>query len=105
MKGMFNFIRFLVAILLIGVMIYFSGRNNGENFCKITDITIEMDENAFVTNAASLSRFEVEQFSKFFLEKNIFDRFFENFFTKGSKISKLFSRKNSTSQIKVLRII
>ena len=51
MKGIFNFIRFVVAILLIGVMIYFSGRNNGENFCKITDTSIKIaGENIFVTN-------------------------------------------------------
>ena len=42
MKGIFNFIRFVVAISLIGVMIYFSGRNNGENFCKITDTSIKI---------------------------------------------------------------
>ena len=51
MKGIFNFIRFVVAISLIGVMIYFSGRNNGENFCKITDTSIKIvRENIFVTN-------------------------------------------------------
>ena len=50
MKGIFNFIRFFVAISVIGVMIYFAGRNNRENYCNLTDITIEMDENAFVTN-------------------------------------------------------
>jgi cell division protein FtsQ len=50
MKGIFNFIRFLVVILVIGFMIYFAGRNNREKYCKITDITIEMDENVFVTN-------------------------------------------------------
>ena len=50
MKGIFNFIRFFVAILVIGVMIYFAGRNNRENYCNLTNITIEMDENVFITN-------------------------------------------------------
>ena len=31
-------------------MIYFAGKNNKENYCKLTDITIEMDQNAFITN-------------------------------------------------------
>jgi len=51
MNGIFNFIRFVVATSLIGVMIYFAGRNNGENLCKITDISIKIaHENIFVTN-------------------------------------------------------
>ncbi|MGY8989738.1 MAG: cell division protein FtsQ/DivIB, partial [Flavobacteriales bacterium] len=50
MKGIFNFIRFVVVILVIGFMIYFAGRNNRENYCNLTDITIEMNKNAFVTN-------------------------------------------------------
>ena len=50
MKGMFNLIRFVIAISVLGFMIYFAGINNKENYCKLTDITIEMDENAFVTN-------------------------------------------------------
>ena len=50
MKGMFNLIRFVVAISVLGFMIYFAGKNNKENYCKLTDITIEMDENVFVTN-------------------------------------------------------
>ena len=50
MKGMFNLIRFVVAISVLVVMIYFSGKNNRENYCKLTEITIEMDKNAFVTN-------------------------------------------------------
>ena len=52
MKGMFNLIRFVVAILVLGVMIYFSVRNNGEKYWNITDITIEnKKENAFVTDS------------------------------------------------------
>ena len=50
MKGMFNLIRFGIAISVLGFMIYFAGINNKENYCKLTDITIEMDENVFVTN-------------------------------------------------------
>ena len=50
MKGLFNLIRFVIAISVLGFMIYFAGINNKENYCKLTDITIEMDENAFVTN-------------------------------------------------------
>jgi len=50
MKGMFNLIRFVIAISVLGFMIYFAGINNKENYCKLTDITIEMDENVFVTN-------------------------------------------------------
>ncbi|MBT7726113.1 MAG: hypothetical protein HN702_01845, partial [Flavobacteriales bacterium] len=47
---MFNLIRFVVAISVLGFMIYFAGKNNKENYCKLTDITIEMDQNAFITN-------------------------------------------------------
>ena len=50
MKGIFNLIRFLLAISVLGFMIYFAGKNNKENYCKLTDITIEMDQNAFITN-------------------------------------------------------
>lgn len=50
MKGMFNLIRFVIAISVLGFMIYFAGKNNKENYCKLTDITIEMDQNAFITN-------------------------------------------------------
>ena len=50
MKGMFNLIRFVIAISVLGFTIYFAGINNKENYCNLTDITIEMDENEFVTN-------------------------------------------------------
>ena len=50
MKGMFNLIRFVIAISVLGFMIYFAGKNNKRNYCKLTDITIEMDQNAFITN-------------------------------------------------------
>ena len=50
MKGIFNLIRFVIAISVLGFMIYFAGINNKENYCKLTDITIEMDDNVFVTN-------------------------------------------------------
>ena len=50
MKGIFNLTRFAIAISILGFMIYFAGKNNKENYCKLTDITIEMDQNAFITN-------------------------------------------------------
>jgi len=50
MKGIFNLTRFAIAISILGFMIYFAGKNNNENYCKLTDITIEMDQNAFITN-------------------------------------------------------
>jgi len=60
MKGMFNLIRFVVAISVLGFMIYFAGENNKENYCKLTDINIDNGMsylermmkfgNAFVTN-------------------------------------------------------
>ena len=60
-------------------------------------------------DTASLSRFEVEQFLNFFGEKKIFDRILENFFDifsrKIRKSRKFFRKKNSSSQIKVPRII
>tara|TARA_Y100001968_G_C19435790_1_gene759573 strand:- start:2525 stop:3235 length:711 start_codon:yes stop_codon:yes gene_type:complete len=49
MKGIFNLIKFVLAISLLFVMIYFSERNNNRNYCKIKEINIEMDENEFVT--------------------------------------------------------
>ena len=50
MKGILNLTRFAIAISILGFMIYFAGKNNKENYCKLTDITIEMDQNAFITN-------------------------------------------------------
>lgn len=54
MKGIFNLIKFVVAILVLGIMIYFARRNNRENYCKITDISIDnndsTNENVFVTD-------------------------------------------------------
>jgi cell division protein FtsQ len=52
MKGIFNLIRFVVAISVLGFMIYFAGRENGENYCKLTNIIIEnKKENGFVTDS------------------------------------------------------
>ena len=53
MKGIFNLTRFVIAISLLGFMIYFAGKNNKENYCKLTDITIEMDPDAMIYDLSS----------------------------------------------------
>ena len=49
MKNIFNLIRFTLAVLLLIVMIYFAVINTGDKYCKLSDISIELDENKFVT--------------------------------------------------------
>lgn len=49
MKNIFNLIRFTVGVLLLIVMIYFAVINTGDKYCKLSDISIELDENKFVT--------------------------------------------------------
>lgn len=49
MKNIFNLIRFTLGVLLLIVMIYFAVINSGDKYCKLSDISIELDENKFVT--------------------------------------------------------
>jgi len=49
MKNIFNLIRFTVGVLLLIVMIYFAVINTGDKYCKLSDISIQLDENKFVT--------------------------------------------------------
>ena len=49
MKNIFNFIRFVFAISLLISMIYLS-LNSNNKYCSLSEITIESDENSFVTN-------------------------------------------------------
>ena len=49
MRKVFNFIRFLLGVSILVVMIFFGVKDIGNNHCSLSDITIEMDENKFVT--------------------------------------------------------
>lgn len=49
MRKIFNFISFLLGVSILVVMIVFGVKDIGNNYCFISDITIEMDENKFVT--------------------------------------------------------
>ena len=49
MKNVFNFIRFILGVILIILMIYFSVDRMGKKYCSLSEISIELDENVFVT--------------------------------------------------------
>lgn len=49
MRNIFNLIRFILGILLLITMIYFAVDSMGDKYCKLSEITIEIDENKFVT--------------------------------------------------------
>lgn len=49
MKNIFNFIRFVLGVVLIIAMIYLSVDRMGEKYCSLSEVSIELDENAFVT--------------------------------------------------------
>jgi len=49
MKNVFNFIRFILGLSLLVAMVYLSLSNMGEKYCRLSELTVEMDENAFVT--------------------------------------------------------
>ena len=49
MKNSFNLIRFILAILLLISMIYFAVDSMGDKYCKLSEISIELDEDKFVT--------------------------------------------------------
>ena len=49
MRNIFNLIRFILGILLVITMIYFAVDSMGDKYCKLSEITIELDENKFVT--------------------------------------------------------
>ena len=50
MKNIFNFIRFVTAICLLFSMIYLSIKSKDNKYCNLSEVTIELDENSFVTN-------------------------------------------------------
>ncbi|MAO72331.1 MAG: hypothetical protein CMD02_07505 [Flavobacteriales bacterium] len=49
MKNIFNIIRFFTAISLIISMIYLSLNSLDNKYCSLSDVTIELDDNSFVT--------------------------------------------------------
>ena len=49
MRKVFNFIRFLLGVSILVVMIVFGVKDIGDSYCSLSDITIELDENKFVT--------------------------------------------------------
>ena len=54
MKGIFNFIRFVIGVSLLSVMIYYASKNIGEKHCYLSEIKIELDDNYFVTKEVIL---------------------------------------------------
>lgn len=49
MNNVFNFIRFILGVILIILMIYLSVDRMGKKYCSLSEISIELDENVFVT--------------------------------------------------------
>lgn len=49
MKNVFNFITFVLGVILIIAMIYLSVDRMGQKYCSLSEISIELDENVFVT--------------------------------------------------------
>ncbi len=49
MKNIFNFIRFFLGVILIIAMIYLSVDRMGQKYCSLSEISIELDGNAFIT--------------------------------------------------------
>ena len=49
MKNVFNFIRFIIGVILIIAMIYLSVDRMGQKYCSLSEVSIELDENVFVT--------------------------------------------------------
>ena len=50
MKNIFNFLRFVIAITLLVFMMYLSNISLENKYCSLSNISIELDENSFVTN-------------------------------------------------------
>ena len=50
MKNIFNFLRFVVSITLLIFMMYLSHTSVENKYCTLSNISIEQDENSFVTN-------------------------------------------------------
>lgn len=50
MKNIFNFLRFVVSITLLIFMMYLSHISVENKYCTLSNISIEQDENSFVTN-------------------------------------------------------
>lgn len=49
MKNVFNFIKFVLGVKLIIAMIYLSLDRMGQKYCILSEVSIELDENIFVT--------------------------------------------------------
>lgn len=49
MKNVFNFIKFVLGVTLIIAMIYLSLDRMGQKYCILSEVSIELDENIFVT--------------------------------------------------------
>ena len=49
MKNVFNFIRFVLGVILIIAMIFLSVDRMGQKYCSLSEVSIELDENVFVT--------------------------------------------------------
>ena len=49
MKNVLNFIRFVLGVILIIAMIYLSVDRMGQKYCSLSEVSIELDENVFVT--------------------------------------------------------
>ena len=50
MKNIINFLRFIVALTLLIFMMYLSHISVENKYCTLSNISIEQDENSFVTN-------------------------------------------------------
>ena len=49
MKNVFNFIRFVLGVIFIITMIFLSVDRMGQKYCSLSEVSIELDENVFVT--------------------------------------------------------
>ena len=49
MKNVLNFIRFVLGVILIITMIFLSVDRMGQKYCSLSEVSIELDENVFVT--------------------------------------------------------
>lgn len=49
MKNVLNFIRFVLGVILIIAMIYLSLDRMGQKYCSLSEVSIELDENIFIT--------------------------------------------------------
>ena len=50
MKNIVNFLRFVTAITLLVFMMYLSLSSIENKYCSLSNISIEIDENSFITH-------------------------------------------------------